>query len=452
MGRPSAFRSSARALPEPPGVWSVGPAPVSPGRWGPRQKMLLLLAAGVLSQFSLDLLAVGFSGQALAIRLTWALSMVASALLLDERSESSVRLHTAFQSAVASLSFFALVLVTGAAESPYFHFFPCVPLIVCLVHPRDSTAATVSGALCGAGSSGLLWVAGRPLSEVLLWAGVVVTVALIGAYGVHQFREAQRAENESRLERARREALETLAISERRRAHSEKLATIGQLAASVMHEINNPVAFIGSNLDYLEREVRSGAEVPREELAEVLQETRAGVERVRQIIADLRGFSRMDAEEPTECALADVVHDAARIARLRLKHVARLEVDVPENLPPVLAVRGRLAQVLLNLLVNAGDALEARGGDGSEVRVIGRREGERVVLCVEDNGPGFPPHVLPRLFETFFTTKGPEKGTGLGLALSREMVEQFGGTLVAENREEGGARLRLEFPVNRDTR
>jgi C4-dicarboxylate-specific signal transduction histidine kinase len=340
------------------------------------------------------------------------------------------------------------VLVTGATASAYFHFFPCVPLIVCLLYPRDSTAATVSGALCGAGSAGLLWVEGRPASEVLLWAGVVVTVALIGAYGVHQFRETQRAENERRLERARREALETLAISERRRAHTEKLATIGQLAASVMHEINNPVAFIGANLDYLEREVRSGTDVSREELSEVLKETRSGVERVRQIIADLRGFSRMDAEEPTECALADVVSDAARIARLRLQHAARLEVDVPEELPPVLAVRGRLAQVLLNLLVNAGDALEARGRDGSEVRIIGRREGERVVLRVEDNGPGFPPHVLPRLFETFFTTKGPEKGTGLGLALSREMVEQFGGTLVAENREEGGARLRLEFPVS----
>lgn len=448
MGRPSVSRSSARAPPEPSGVWSVGPVPASPGRWGPRQKMLLLLASGVLSQFSLDVLAVGFDVELLAIRLTWALSMVASALLLDERSESSVRLHTAFQSAVSSVSFLSLVLITGDTASPYFHFFPCIPLIVCLIYPRDSTAATVSGALCGAGSASLLWVAGRPASEVLLWAGVVVTVALIGAYGIHQFREAQRAENESRLERARREALETLAISERRRAHSEKLATIGQLAASVMHEINNPVAFIGANLDYLEHEVRSGTDVSREELVEVLKETRVGVERVRQIIADLRGFSHMDEEEPTECALVDVVSDAARIARLRLKHVARLEVDIPEDLPPVLAVRGRLAQVLLNLLVNAGDALEARGRDGSEVRIIGRREGERVVLRVEDNGPGFPPHVLPRLFETFFTTKGPEKGTGLGLALSRELVEQFGGSLVAENREEGGARLRLEFPVS----
>ena len=189
------------------------------------------------------------------------------------------------------------------------------------------------------GAAGLLWVEGRPVSQSLLWAGMVVTVTLVGAYGASEFRKAQRAENEGRLERARREALETLAISERRRANSEKLATIGQLAAGVMHEINNPVAFIGANLDFLEREVLSEQQASREELAEVFRETRTGVERVRQIIGDLRGFSHMDAEEPTECALADVVSDAVRIARLRLQHVARLEVDIPADLPPVLAVR-----------------------------------------------------------------------------------------------------------------
>jgi C4-dicarboxylate-specific signal transduction histidine kinase len=411
---------------------------------------LLLFALGILSQYSLDVLAVGLRGGPLAIRIAWALGMGVSALLWDEQSASAVRLHSAVQSAVASLSFIGLVLVTGGAGSVYFHFFPCLPLIMCLLYPQDSVSASLSGLLCGGGAAGLLWAEGRPVSEVLLWAGVVVTTTLIGAYGASEFRKAQRAEAEGRVERARREALEKLAISERRRAHSEKLATLGQLAASVVHEINNPVAFIHSNLDYLEQEVLSETPPSREELAEVFRETRVGVERVRQIVADLRGFSRMDAEGPTECALADVVGDAARIARLRLQHVARLEVDIPAELPPVLAVRRRLAQVLLNLLVNAGDALEGR--PGAEVRVTGGQEGERVVLRVEDNGPGFPPEVLPRLFETFFTTKGPEKGTGLGLALSREMVEQFGGTLVAENRAEGGACLRLALPVLREPR
>ncbi len=445
MGPSTVLRTTLRNSPEKAGPWSVGTASESPSRWSPRRKMLLLLAGGILSQYSLDVLVVGLSGWALAIRLVWALGMVVSALLWEAQSASTVRLHAAVQSAIASLSFIGLVLVTGATGSVYFNFFPCLPLILCLLYPQDSISASLSGVLCGVGASSLLWVEGRPVSQVLLWAGVVVTTTLIGAYGASEFRKAQRAEAEGRVERARREALEKLAISERRRTHSEKLATLGQLAASVVHEINNPVAFIGANLHYLEQEVLSETPPSREELAEVFRETRVGVERVRQIVADLRGFSRMDAGEPTECALADVVSDAARIARLKLQHVARLEVDIPAELPPVLAIRRRLAQVLLNLLVNAGDALEGR--PGAEVRITGRQEGERVLLLVEDNGPGFPPDVLPRLFETFFTTKGHEKGTGLGLALSREMVEQFGGTLVAENRAEGGARLRLELPV-----
>jgi len=408
--------------------------------------MMGVFAAATLAQYALDVLAVGLDGRMLAIRVVWALGLLGGALLVDERSAFRVGLNTVLQSVLAGLSVLALIHLSGGAASPYFVFYPVLPLLMALLYPQDALALSVSGAVCVLGLTGLLLLGGAPASRWLLWVGITLTLTLLGAYGVGQFRTAQRAEGEVRLERARREALEALAMSERRRAQSEKLATIGQLAAGVVHEINNPVAFIRSNLDFLERGVLGAAPPSREELAEVLAETRAGVERVRQIVADLQGFSRMDAEEPTECSLVDVVSDAARIARLRLKHVARLELDVPEALPPVYAVRRRLAQVLLNLLVNAGDALEEHRRAGSTVRVTGRREGARVVLLVEDNGPGFAPDVLPHLFEAFFTTKGPEKGTGLGLALSRELVQQFGGSLVAENRPEGGARLRLELP------
>ncbi len=251
------------------------------------------------------------------------------------------------------------------------------------------------------------------------------------------------------MERARREVMEKRTKAERYRAQTEKLATVGRLAASVMHEINNPLAFVGSNLEYLRTEVLAQPlpEKERREFQEAFDETRSGVERIKQIVLDLRGFSRMDAEEPTECALADVVMDAARLAAVRLKHVAKLKVEIPGDLPEVFATRQRLAQVLLNLLVNAGDSLEEAKVQGGEVRVTGVAEAGKVTLLVEDNGPGFPPEVLPRLFESFFTTKGPEKGTGLGLTISRELVERFGGTLKAENRPEGGARLRLELPL-----
>ncbi|HYO68264.1 MAG TPA: histidine kinase dimerization/phospho-acceptor domain-containing protein, partial [Archangium sp.] len=258
--------------------------------------MLLLLTPAILSQYVLDVLAVGPDVWMFVIRVVWALSVGLSALRMDEHSASSMRLHTAWQCAVGSLCFIALVFMAGGSDGVYFHTFPCLPLILCLIYPHDSVSATISGTLCSVGAAGMLWMAGRPLSESLLWAGIVVTVSIIGAYGASEFRKVQRAENEGRVERARREALETLAISERRRAHSEKLATIGQLAASVMHEINNPVAFIGANLDFLEREELAERGASREELAEVFRETRTGVERVRQIIGDLRGFSRMDAE------------------------------------------------------------------------------------------------------------------------------------------------------------
>jgi C4-dicarboxylate-specific signal transduction histidine kinase len=154
----------------------------------------------------------------------------------------------------------------------------------------------------------------------------------------------------------------------------------------------------------------------------------------------------MDVEEPSPCILADVVADAVRLAEVRLKHVARVEVEVPRTLPEVFATPQRLTQVILNLLVNSGDALEEKRVAQGEIWIRGEVRDSRVVLMVEDNGPGFPPEVVPRLFEAFFTTKGPEKGTGLGLAISRELLERFGGTLHAEIRPEGGARLRVELP------
>lgn len=414
-----------------------------------RRRMLLLFAPSILSQYVLDVLVLGYaSGAALAIRLAWALALVASGLLWDDSSERKVRLHVALQGVTATVAFTGLVLVTGGAEGLYFNLFPCLPLLLALMYPEDPIAAMLSGALSTVGVVAVLLAGGHPLSEAVVWASTVAVCLGFGLYGSSLFRQAQRARAEALLERSRREALEQLAILERRRAQSEKLATIGQLAASVVHEINNPVAFIRANLEFLRQEVLSHPHPAHQELAEAFEDTCTGVERIRLIVSDLRGFSRMDVEELVECSLLDVVNDALRLARLRLKHVARLEVAVPADLPTVYAIRRRLAQVLINLLVNAGDALEEHGGSDSEVRITGRQEGSRVVLRVEDNGPGFPPQVLAHLFEAFFTTKDPERGTGLGLALSRELVEQFGGSLVAENRAEGGARLRLELPAS----
>jgi C4-dicarboxylate-specific signal transduction histidine kinase len=135
-----------------------------------------------------------------------------------------------------------------------------------------------------------------------------------------------------------------------------------------------------------------------------------------------------------------------RLASVRLKRLA-VEVEVPPAVPLVRADARRLGQVLLNLLLNAADALEETGVAGPRVALRVQAHAERVHLVLEDNGPGFPPEHLSKLFTPFFTTKAQGKGTGLGLALSREYVEAFGGVLRAENRPEGGARFTVELPL-----
>ncbi len=416
-----------------------------------RLRTTLVFCATIIGMYPLDVLILGNASlPSLAMRGGWAAQMVLFAWL---RSRMGARWDgplSVLNSILVSICFLGLVGLTGADESPYVNLVPSMPLLLAIIQPRDSRPAIASGVTSALGVMVMILLThGHPL-HALAWASMVVAATFFGVYGSGQFAKAQAAENEARLERARREALEKLAVAERHRAQSEKLATVGRLAASVMHEINNPLAFVRSNLDFLRSEVLAQQlpEEARAELQEVFEETRTGVERINQIVQDLKGFSRMDVEEPSECALADVVSDAARLAVVRLKHVARLKVEIPEELPEVFATRRRLAQVLLNLLVNAGDALEEAKVQGGEVRVTGAVEGGKVVLRVEDNGPGIPPEVLPKLFDPFYTTKGPEKGTGLGLTISRELMERCGGTLRAENRPEGGARMLLELPLH----
>jgi signal transduction histidine kinase len=417
----------------------------------PGRKSLLfavvLPALAVMDLLTLSTITAG----AMGVRLAWSAELVAFAVLMERASERQRHLLYLLNGAFGSFCYIGIVHFTGALASPYVNLVPTLPLVVAFIYPEEMGSAIASGLACAVGIVVLLLLWGGNSSQAIGWASMVGTATFFGVYGSSQFRKATLAQNEARVERARREALENLAMAEHRRAQSEKLATVGRLAANVMHEINNPLAFVRSNVNFIQNEVFSQELRPglREELEEVFNETRSGMDRIQQIIMDLKGFSRsMDAEEACEVALVSVVEDAARLASVRLKSVGKLKVEVPADLPEVFITPRRLAQVLLNLLVNAGDALEEAEVPHGEVRVRGEVQGERVVLLVEDNGPGFPKEVLPRLFEAFFTTKGPEKGTGLGLSISRELVERFGGTLHAENRPEGGARLSISLPIH----
>ncbi len=401
----------------------------------------------VLGLYSLDVIVVGgFRLDMLAVRVVWAALLAVYPWMLKRSSAWQAHLLAAFHGVLSGGAGLALAIFAGGVNSPYVAFLPGWQLVVTLLYQRGIIEIITSGVVGAIGAFMLMHADGRSISESLTWSTMVVSCTFFGLYCSSWLFKMQAAEHQARLERTRREALEALALSERRRTQSEKLAIIGRIAAGVMHEINNPLSYIRANLDFLQREMLAETPSDKAEVAEVIAETREGVDHIHRIAADLKGFSRMDTEEPSECALADVVGDAVKLASIRLKHVAGLNVDVPKELPEVFAVRRKLAQVVLNLLVNAGDALEEHQVLQGEVWVRGLAEGDRVVLLIEDNGPGFAPHVMSRLFENFFTTKSPDKGTGLGLPLSRELVAQFGGVLTADNRPEGGARLRLEFP------
>ncbi|HEY3449222.1 MAG TPA: ATP-binding protein [Myxococcales bacterium] len=230
---------------------------------------------------------------------------------------------------------------------------------------------------------------------------------------------------------------------------SEKLATVGRLAAGVAHEVGNP---LGAILGYLElAKSKAPAEVV-EYLARIDQQ----VARIDRTVRELLDFSRPGPQDGAlgPVNLREAVDAAVRLASVqqRLKHV-EFDVQLPEALA-VVAEPHHLGQVLVNVLLNAGDAMNGEGR--VEVRATtlepppARRASDpppvkRVELALVDSGPGIQPSDLPRIFDPFFTTKDPGAGTGLGLAICHRIMETFGGEIRAGNRPEGGAVFTLVF-------
>jgi len=232
-------------------------------------------------------------------------------------------------------------------------------------------------------------------------------------------------------------ATESLREAQDRLVRSEQLASVGRLAAGIAHEIGNPIAAIMGMQDLL---IDGGLEPAQER--DFLMRMRSETDRINKIVRDLLDFARPAAKnlavasEPAnvEAAVSDTV---ALLSPQKSFREVHLDVDVSPALPPVRLAREHLVQVLLNLLLNAADACRP----GGHVRVRARASGDRVEMSVEDDGPGVPADVRPRLFEPFVTTKEVGKGTGLGLAVCRGLVEASGGTIELDATHAAGARF-----------
>ena len=243
------------------------------------------------------------------------------------------------------------------------------------------------------------------------------------------------------LQRAAEARARELRESDLQLAQGARLAALGTLAAGLAHEINNPVAFVRANLNYLAELPASERDDP--ELDEVLSETEEGVARLRGIVTELLRLSQHGSAGFAEVKLNDVVESALPTLRFEARDDVAIEAHLP-GLPPVRGDRNLLGQVVANLVLNAIQALRASGAPGV-VRISTFSDGERAVLEVADSGPGVPAEVAQRIFEPFFTTKPPGQGTGLGLAVSRQLVERHGGRLTLAPSQRG-ARFQVELP------
>ena len=245
-------------------------------------------------------------------------------------------------------------------------------------------------------------------------------------------------------------------MTERRRAQgqlirADRLSAMGTLAAGVAHEINNPLAYLMLNIQYLMRELpRYDGEPERLGLLlERLDEAEHGARRVSVIVSDLRTFGRPEQIERGPVSVVQAVSAAVKVSASHFRHRARI-VETYDGRPFVDGSATRLEQVFVNLLVNAAQAIPEGDPDGNEVSVRVRREGDRVAVEVVDTGVGIPAEILDRVFDPFFTTKPRGVGTGLGLPTSLGIVTSLGGEITVSSTVGAGTTFRVVLPALAD--
>ena len=234
-------------------------------------------------------------------------------------------------------------------------------------------------------------------------------------------------------------------------AQTDRLTSLGTLAAGVAHEINNPLAYVLLNVDFARAELAEllgspGGDRARE-VSLALDRVSEGAGRIRDIVRGLKAFSRPENETLAPVPVARVLEAALGMIENEIRHGARLVKEI-EPVPEVVANEGRLGQVFLNLLLNALQSLPEGRAEQNEIRVVVRSPtAGRVVVEVHDNGAGIPANVQGRIFEPFFTTKPVGVGTGLGLSICHGIVTSFGGTLSVQSEPGHGSVFRVELPA-----
>jgi signal transduction histidine kinase len=410
-----------------------------------RRRSLLIVAGLMLALTAAQLVYRRIDMPLVAVRLAWCGVLVAIALALPGAGARLYGFLLPLAGVLSPWLFTVTVWMSGGIRGPDFQYVMLFPLAATMLFQDEVIACLAAvGGTVTAGAA-LLWAGDASLSvaaDSLAADAVLGTLALSGSFSFRRVRLAELA-----TQRARRAALEQLALSEHRRAQTERMASLGQLAAGVAHEINNPLHAVSANVDLLAG--TDGVAIPgmsEADMQTLLADLQLGIGRIAQIVKDLKEFSSGAADQPQRCYVDDVIGDALRLASFKLGKKIEVRRQCDLDLPALTIHRRKLSQVLLNLLVNAADALVEARTEGPWVLIAAGRVGDAVQIAVQDNGPGISDEVAGRLFEAFVTTKPIGKGTGLGLALSREYVTSFGGTLELQPVAHG-ARFAIVLPA-----
>ena len=345
--------------------------------------------------------------------------------------------------------FIALLCYNDAQLQSPFRWYYLLSIICCAIRYRKLIAWTTCGLHC-LSFAVLAWVLGfsRPglvsvAETVVILACVAWASSALGSVlnatgerlkGLNGDLERHRAELEERV--AERTA--ALRASQARVIQQEKMAAFGLLAAGIAHEVGNPLAGISSLIQMIRRKDPNPYTNEKLELAE------RQLGRIQRTIREVVDFSRPASTAKGRVRPLEVAEEALGIAKYYQRTKDRaITTDIPADLPPVRGVRDHLTQVVLNLVLNAIDAT-SRGG---RIHIEGREDGPSILLSVEDDGRGVALEDRARLFQPYFTTK--PSGTGLGLFVSRQIVEELGGTLTFRSGPAGGATFLVRLPSDR---
>lgn len=275
-------------------------------------------------------------------------------------------------------------------------------------------------------------------------------------------------------------SLETLKQAQSQLVQSEKMASVGLLAAGVAHEINNPIAYVSSNLevladyaadikvvmsawqDILYQETAEQASLEKirdlqkrkdiafisDDLPSVIESSIDGVKKVRKIVSDLSEFSALNTPESAEVDMNELLDRTINLAWNELKYNIELDKSYDENLPVITARSGKLGQVFLNLIINAAHAMEKNPPEKPRrLSIKTSSSRQKIMIWISDTGHGIPTEKLSSIFDPFFTTKAVGKGTGLGLHISQNIILKHDGSLRVVDSSPKGTTFEIILPI-----